>query len=57
MLQLRVLVAMLLTVLALGLAACGGDDEDEGGGAGGGEPEEPAPGEVAGQRPSEVRMS
>ena len=31
MLKLRVLVAMLVTVLALGLAACGGDDDDDSG--------------------------
>jgi raffinose/stachyose/melibiose transport system substrate-binding protein len=29
MLKLRLLVAMLVTVLAMGLAACGGDDDDE----------------------------
>jgi raffinose/stachyose/melibiose transport system substrate-binding protein len=29
MLKLRVLIAMLVTVLALGLAACGGDDDDD----------------------------
>jgi raffinose/stachyose/melibiose transport system substrate-binding protein len=45
MLQPRILVAMLLTVLVLGLAACGGDDDGSGSGGGSsGEAAKPKPG-------------
>jgi raffinose/stachyose/melibiose transport system substrate-binding protein len=46
MLKLRVLVAMLMTVLVLGLAACGGDDDDDSGGDSGstGQTAKPKPG-------------
>ncbi len=46
MLKLRVLIAMLVTVLALGLAACGGDDDDESGSDSGssGQTAKPKPG-------------
>jgi raffinose/stachyose/melibiose transport system substrate-binding protein len=46
MLKLRVLVAMLVTVLVLGLAACGGDDDDDSGGDSGssGQTAKPKPG-------------
>jgi raffinose/stachyose/melibiose transport system substrate-binding protein len=46
MLKLRLLVAMLVTVLALGVAACGGDDDDDSGSDSGssGQTAKPKPG-------------
>jgi raffinose/stachyose/melibiose transport system substrate-binding protein len=46
MLKLRVVVAMLVTILVLGMAACGGDDDDdsEGGSGSSGQTAKPKPG-------------